>query len=307
MRSVRLVGLYFAFVFLGGGLLAPWIYKLVHFANAVLPGLQGVAAKPFPRYVGRSLLMMALAGLVPFMRAARFGSWREVGLSFRSGWLRYLGLGFAVGWLSLACVVLVVLGMGGRQLAAGFTMVSLLKHVFLAGLAAALVAPLEELFFRGVLFGTLRRTFHWTAALGLSSAIYALVHFLERPEPFAQITWASGLVVLGGMAHGFTQVDKMIPGFLNLTLVGMILGLAYQRSGTLHFSIGLHAGWIFWLKTYGFITEDRVGSRVWLFGTSKLIDGWLALLMLGAVFFLVNRRMVQVVPPTGWKPRRLVC
>ena len=77
-----------------------------------------------------------------------------------------------------------------------------------------------------------------------------------------------------------------MPGFFNLTLVGALLALAYQRTGNLYFSIGLHAGWIFWLKTYGTFTAAPARAPAWFWGTDKMIDGWPALMVLVAVLVL---------------------
>jgi hypothetical protein len=65
-----------------------------------------------------------------------------------------------------------------------------------------------------------------------------------------------------------------------------MLALAYQRTGNLYFSIGLHAGWIFWLKSFGFLTRATAGANAWFWGTSRLIDGWAALIMLGLAYCL---------------------
>ena len=65
-----------------------------------------------------------------------------------------------------------------------------------------------------------------------------------------------------------------------MCLAGVLLGLAYQRTGNLYFSIGLHAGWIFWLKIFGTFTADAPNAAVWFWGTGKMIDGWLAFFVL---------------------------
>jgi hypothetical protein len=88
--------------------------------------------------------------------------------------------------------------------------------------------------------------------------------------------------------RGFDDLHALVPGFFNLTLAGLLLALAYQRTGNLYFSIGLHAGWIFWLKFYGFLTTP-LAANVWFWGTEKLIDGWLAFLVLTLAFFLLLR------------------
>ena len=79
------------------------------------------------------------------------------------------------------------------------------------------------------------------------------------------------------MLGGFADFHALVPGFFSLTLAGILLGLAYQRTGNLYFSIGLHAGWIFWLKTYGAFTTSAPHAATWFWGTGKMIDGWLAL------------------------------
>ena len=306
MRPVRAVGLYLALVFLGGALIAPWVYALVQSASGFFPGLQSLAAKPFPRYVNRSFLILGLAGLWPFLRAADLGSARAVGLGRRSDWLSQIVWGFLFGLVSLACVVFIALASGACEPAHDHTPAAVLIHSLKAASTAIVVAPLEELLFRGALFGALRKTFHWILALVLSSAVYAFVHFLERAEPVGSVGWGSGFVVLFGMLAGFGDVQKLIPGFLNLTLVGIILGLAYQRSGSLHLSIGLHAGWIFWLKTYGFITVESASSRPWFFGTSKLINGWLAFIVLAILLALLCRMLAEEDLQLGWKERKLL-
>jgi uncharacterized protein len=91
------------------------------------------------------------------------------------------------------------------------------------------------------------------------------------------------------MLRGFGNLQVVIPGFFNLTLAGLLLGLAYQKTGNLYFSIGLHAGWIFWLKFYGAITAPVKGANIWLWGTDNPIDGWLALLVLALAFVVLVR------------------
>lgn len=103
------------------------------------------------------------------------------------------------------------------------------------------------------------------------------------------VGWASGFALLPRMMRGFGDAHQLLPGFLSLTVAGVLLGLAYQRTGNLLFSIGLHAGWIFWLKSYTFLTDEGQGANVWLWGSGKLIDGWFSLLVLSAVLIWCSR------------------
>ena len=93
------------------------------------------------------------------------------------------------------------------------------------------------------------------------------------------------------MLRGFVDFEQVVPGFFNLTLAGALLALGYQRTGNLFFSIGLHAGWIFWLKSYGLLTREAAGANASFWGTSQLIDGWLALVVLSLALWLLSKRL----------------
>jgi membrane protease YdiL (CAAX protease family) len=82
---------------------------------------------------------------------------------------------------------------------------------------------------------------------------------------------------------------QAVPRFLNLTLVGVMLGLAYQRTGNLWFSIGMHAGWILWVKVYHLLTQPVWGSCKWFWGTVHVVDGWLATPVLILVSILITQ------------------
>ena len=217
------------------------------------------------------------------LRSLGATSWREIGLVppygqwkklFRriTAWIFLLAVvaGIAIGLAATACLFTI------------WRRTRLSGTIFSAIGTAAIVATLEEILFRGGIFGGLRRMLHWPFALLISSVIYALVHFLQRAEFTGPVAWNSGLVLLPQMLGGFADFHALVPGFFNLTLAGVLLGLAYQRTGNLYFSIGLHAGWIFWLKTYGASHSRRAACRDWFWGTGKMIDGWLAFFVLAA-------------------------
>ena len=199
-----------------------------------------------------------------------------------------LGRGFLFGFVSLAILAGLALANGARHFNQTLSPAVFGGKVFGIALTAVAVAVLEELLFRGAIFGSLRRFFDWMFALVLSSMIYAIVHFMQPVNTTGEVTWLSGLELLPRMLGGFGDLHAVLPGFFNLTLAGLLLGLAYQRTGNLYFSIGLHAGWIFWLKSYGMLTTDVAGANAWWWGTSKMIDGWVALPVLAAtlLFFV---------------------
>ncbi len=285
MRPVRALLIYIAFVFLGGALLAPWLLWLAQSTAHIFPNAFGqffpkLAANPFHRYVDRSLLALALVGLPALSRGLGAKSFREIGLVKPTGQWRKFFAGLLLGFVSLALVVGLALLFKARVLDGNLSAVPLIKKLLGVTLTALVVAMLEEILFRGGIFGGLRRSFDWRFALVLSSGVYAIVHFLERVELSGPVTWLSGLQLLPRMLHGFLDTQKLFPGFLNLTLVGALLALAYRRTGNLWFSIGLHAGWIFWLKSSGIVATVAPDARVAFWGSGKLIDGWLAFFVL---------------------------
>ncbi len=152
-----------------------------------------------------------------------------------------------------------------------------------------MVAVLEEVLFRGAIFGGLKKIFHWVFALVVSSMIYAIVHFMRSADLPGPVTWLSGLRLLPLMLGGFADLHALVPGFFNLTLAGALLALAYQRTVNLYFSIGLHGGWIFWLKSFAAFTQPVAGAGTWWWGTGKLIDGWFALLVLAGAMLIFTR------------------
>lgn len=286
MRPLRALLIYLAVVFVGGALLAPWLWHLAQLAAHPFPK---VAAAPFHRFVDRAFLILALAGLWPLLRALGATSARELGLSLPYGQIGRLAGGLLLGLGSLAIVAAITLAFHARSLNPDVAPHKIVSTVFDATGTALVVAILEEILFRGGIFGGLRRVLHWPAALAISSAVYALVHFLERAELAGAVTWTSGLQLLPRMLAGFGDFHALVPGFFNLTLAGILLGLAYHRTGNLYFSIGLHAGWIFCLKCYGVFTVAVPNASPWVFGSSKMIDGWLAFGVLAATLGIYKR------------------
>jgi membrane protease YdiL (CAAX protease family) len=158
------------------------------------------------------------------------------------------------------------------------------------------IGALEEMLYRGAVYGGLRRSWDWRVALVFSSVVYAAAHFLRSaPSPAGEVHWWSGLALLLRMAEGFTRVEMLVPGFFCLLLAGMVLGLAYERTGSLWFSIGLHTGWVFWLRSYGYMTDRRPGVAEWWWGSGKLYDGCVAVVALALAGWCVFR--LQKTPP----------
>jgi membrane protease YdiL (CAAX protease family) len=282
-RPVLALAAYLAAVFVAGPLLAPWIWRAVQALAPDHPVLHTLAHQSFARYVNRCLLLVALVGLPFFIRGAGIRGWGDIGFDPRHiRWRRFLA-GFGLGFFSLATVCMVAVAVGGRVLDTQHSAARIAGGLVGAMLTALIVAVMEELLFRGAMFGGLRRAIPWPAALAVSSAVYAIVHFLGKPAKPSVMGWDAGLRVLPGMLRGFGDVNALVPAFFSLALAGVVLGLAYHWTGDLFASMGIHAGWIFWLKSYGALTSGAPGADVRIWGTERLVDGWFAFAMLVVV------------------------
>ncbi|MGA2854851.1 MAG: CPBP family intramembrane glutamic endopeptidase [Verrucomicrobiota bacterium] len=299
MRPLRALVIYIAAVFIGGALLAPWLYRLAQiFANS----FPQAAAMPFHRFLDRSFLIVALAGLWPMLRSLGATSCRDIGLVPPHGQWKKLFGGLLLGLLTLAVVAGTAIACGDRAFAPTMNAHKIVAAICGAAATAALVGTLEEILFRGGIFGGLRRVLYWPFALGISSVIYALVHFLQPVALTGPVILNSGLALLPHKLGGFADLHALVPGFFSLTLAGVLLGLAYQRTGNLYFSIGLHAGWIFCLKIYSHLTVQAPHAAIWFWGGEKMTDGWLAFFALVVTLVVLKflpldqRRLRYAIP-----------
>lgn len=281
MRPLRVWLVYFCSVLFAGSTVAPWIHRAV----AALAGSSGVfadlAGHPFHRYVNRCLLVAALLGLAIPLRALQFRSFSDAGIRALSRDLRPFLLGVLAGFGSMAVMVILIVGLGYRTWWFEHSAREWAKLLLNATASALAVACLEEVLFRGAVLGSFLRAGTVRTGLWTSTLIYAWVHFFSPIVWKAPVVWTSGYAALGGMMRGWVDPGMLFPGLLNLALAGGILGVLYWRTGSLQSSIGLHAGWIFWLKCYGFVTMPAVAVGSAVSGSGKLIDGWIALPVLG--------------------------
>ena len=214
-------------------------------------------------------------------------SGRELGLTPVRQAPGRLAAGFLFGFGSLAVAAALAVCFRGRLVNFSYSRPEFVHLLVGAATAAVVVAILEEFIFRAALFGVLRKSMAWPAALVISSAVYASVHFLQKAPTPSHIGWLSGLQVLPVMFRTSADGLAPVPAFFTLLLAGAILALAYQRTGNLFMSMGLHAGWIFWLKSYRFLTRDAPGAERAIWGSDKLLDGWLPLAVLAVVLVVM--------------------
>jgi membrane protease YdiL (CAAX protease family) len=296
MHPLRVLVIYFAVVLIGGALLAPWLYWVAQAATGMFPSLTDA---PFHRFLPRSILLLALAGVWPLTRALGGTSPRDLGWAPPAAHWNWLASGSLIGVVSLTIVAVIALLAGGRMFRESLTVVRLVEKLIGAMATATAVSVVEETLFRGALFGGMRRMFHWSLALLSSSVLYAAAHYLGRAEFHGQVKWHAGLVFFAQNTRIFADGGVLIPGFPSLILAGVLLGLAFQRTGNLYFSVGLHGGWVLCQKLYSALTTSAPGNNVALWGSGRMIDGWLTFVVLVLALGVVFRFVPCPVPRPG--------
>ncbi len=287
LRHTVAILIYVACVFLGAALLSPLAWKAVFADWAFLTFLND--HDDFHRYFNRCLLGLSLLGLGLLCRFSGIKSWSEIGWSNPSKNLPWLGKGLLLGLASLTAAAAIPLLSGAREMLPTPMLADWSRHLVNALSAGLLVAVIEETLFRGVLFGLLRRDLSWRWAALAGSLFFAAMHFLDQKPDIEPITWTSGFSALPAMVHDFTNDPYWAAKFTNLTLAGFILCALWQRTGNLYCSIGAHAGWIFCLKTNGFLTQSTADSASALWGSGQISDGWAATPLLALMVWYIVR------------------
>ena len=209
---------------------------------------------------------------------------------------RFLGrlaLGLVAGAAMLAAL-------GGAMLALGIRLPAArdadIAHLLAVGLLSGLaVAFVEETFFRGAVYGAIRRETRTVTAAGLSSLFYAALHFLApRPLPAdAAIGWTTGLELLATDFHGLADPSSL-DSFAALFAVGVLLALVRERTGNIALCIGLHAGWVLAIQTIKGLTDlHPQGEFGFLVGGYNGVVGWLAaawVALIAVVYGALGRR-----------------
>lgn len=268
-NSVK-ISLYVLVSIFTGALLAPPLYwagrslfEAGAFDGARILGLDlhdELRRAGLPRYFNRAMLVAALLALWPLVRWLGVGPREFLQLQPNPHRFRHLLGGFllAAGGLLLLGWGLRAGGVFGPHPKASPVM-EVLSAALISGLA---VGFLEEFFFRGCVLGLALQTSSKIRALVFSSLFFSAVHFLKPPDDLPMpgaVTWTSGFWLVGQIFAQFGNPVFMLAEFSTLFLVGWVLGFTRLRTGSLWAAIGLHAGWVFGIKTYGGLTIRTMG------------------------------------------------
>lgn len=212
--------------------------------------------------------------------------WRALGLSFHSHWLRDLLMGSVIGGASLAIAALIAAVAGGVRfgISGGEFPLSIFRSLSATALLFVVGALAEEALFRGYPLQTLSRAgLIWLAVL-LTSVPFGIIHF-----------WNPNATLFSST---------------NTALAGVWLGVAYLRTRSLWFPLGVHWAWnwaqgsIFGLPVSGLTLSNHPllqsfdKGPAWLTGGSYGIEGGLActVALVISTLFIWRTRLVSATP-----------
>ena len=296
MKSYQRIFVFLLLVLLLTVVISPWAAALWNSLIETRPQWHEYRY-PFSHIFGRLFMVLGVVLFFPCRHLLKIESLSQLGLRPNRQW----HCDFARGALiALASFVAVVSLMSLLHVFTPFFRLSLstaVERCFKALLTALTVGVLEEIFFRGVVFKGLLEDLRPAAAFTLSSLFYAAIHFIKPAEQFSVAgldPWA-GIRYLTGAFQPFLDPASLLPGLFGLFLIGLVLAYAFLRTGSLYLSMGLHAGWVFGLKTIRVFGDYRREDLGWLFGSlePKLVSGiagWIAILAVCVTVHYMTRK-----------------
>ncbi|HEY2972135.1 MAG TPA: type II CAAX endopeptidase family protein [Pyrinomonadaceae bacterium] len=240
-------------------------------------------------FILRSVLLLAtlLAGYI-CTRWLEGLPWRALGLWLHAGWLRDFFIGSLIGIASLALATAIATAGGGLSFTVSGrdALLQMAQTLLFSAILFIVAALAEEALFRGYPLQTLTRAkLAWLAVL-LTSIPFAAVH-LKNPN----------------VAAGFT--------FINTALAGVWFAVAYLRTRSLWFPLGIHWAWnwalgsLFGLPVSGIndlaphpLLHGTDLGPAWLTGGSYGIEGGVActITLLVSTIFIWRTRLVRATP-----------
>ena len=262
----------------------------------------------------RLAMLVALLALPWFLQRIRLNSWEAAGFTAprTEGW-RQLGLGFLAGCAILAVLAVAETLTGMHHLAipaSKATAAYVAKTIVSGALSGLAVGLIEETFFRGLMQTGLRRSMaFWPSAL-LIATLYAALHFV-KPEPLGDNPFDHAhafSMLFGGFAR-LTEASVFADSLTTLFVAGVFFCMIRERTGSVVWAIGIHAGWVMSIKLFKYLTDPTLvdgAPSPWIAGGYDHVTGWLATLWLSAVAWIYWHisspaiRMASDTHQTGW-------
>lgn len=305
MKGYQRIFIFLLLVLLLTCLLSPWVAAFWEWTLQQQPEWQEFRY-PFSRIFDRFFMITGIILFFIYRPVLKIGSAAQLGLQpFPEGY-RDLLCGF---FIAISSMVALGAAMSWLDVFTPYFRLPFaesLERSVKGLLTAFTVGFLEEIFFRGIIFKGLLEDFKALRAFIFASLFYSAIHFVKPSEK----VYLEGIDPWAGFQHlastfeAFLDPLGLLPGLFGLFLIGLVLSYAFLRTGSLYLSIGLHAGWIFSLKTIRVFGEYQREDLGWLFGSldPKLVSGvagWIGIIAVGVVVhrMTLTRPRLSAAPP----------
>lgn len=242
------------------------------------------------KLIHRLTQIFLVLSIFPVMAYLKFKK-EDLGFTARPVFLKQLQQGFGLGLITLMpiFIVLYILGITVIDQSQPWTIGWVAEKTLISLLLALLIGVVEESVFRGMLLAGLQKNMPVAAAVLISSAYFAALHFLDsRTEiPAEEFNVLSGFILLG---ESFVNVlnPQNASAFFSLLVVGIFLAvLRTQVKESLGLCIGCHAGWVWQIKMSSSLFDTEYNSEYLYLVSSynnvvgPLVTGWLSFAIIG--------------------------
>jgi uncharacterized protein len=219
---------------------------------------------PFHKVISRTTLFSGFLFSILYLKYC--GLLSKQGLAWNTGRLSKRRM-FLSAFISGAAIlilldgILIFLGIYQFDPHVDWNVATLGRFFVKALFAGILVGFIEEVLFRGALFGGLKKQSNASIALVVTSLVYAAVHFLKyRAVPDSvEISWFTGVEIFPAALFRFSN-PVTIDSFITLFILGVLFAFIRIRSESIISCIGLHAGIVTALKFFNYITNFAGGT-----------------------------------------------
>jgi uncharacterized protein len=238
----------------------------------------------FSRYFNRAVLLGALLMVWPTLHWLNAGKERrragrptseamrgQLLLAVNPVWWQQLLAGFLLAGVTLLLLGWLYVGLGWYETRdAGKPLFRVLFTALGTGVAVGL---LEEFVFRGAFHAVLAKLLKPKALFWVIATFFAVIHFFNAPKTLEieAVGYGSGFRMVGEIFRHFVSQFAnpyfLFAEFAVLLSIGLVLGYTRMKTGSLWLGIGLHAGWVFGVKTLSPLTQRAFapgGMMPWL-------------------------------------------
>jgi membrane protease YdiL (CAAX protease family) len=278
-------------------LISPWMALGSDWFGARWPNVLPKRV-PFPRVFNRAFMIsgIVLVTIIGHRWLIPAHLKRLLAVRFADVW-RSLLVGYGLALSSTALLVVVMTVADAYTPSFHLSLRQALSRVAKAFAGGVFTGLLEEIFFRALLFLSLREQGRPLRAYIIANLFYSLIHFVKPGQRY----YLDQVDPLAGFRHlfitfgAFLDPIPLLSGVFGLFLIGVVLSYALARTGKLYLSIGLHAGWITSLQTMRVFDQTARSELGWAFGSAdpKIVSGvvtWIGILLVGVVIHWITRR-----------------